>query len=90
MEFTWHEKKRLRNLKKHGLDFNQAHKVFSGPIFTFEDTRFEYDEQRFVTIGLLKNVVVIVHTETDKEVRIISMRGATKHEQKLYFKNIYG
>ena len=56
MDFTWHEEKRLRNLKKHGLDFNQAYKVFSGPIFTFEDTRFKYDEQRFVTIGLLKDV----------------------------------
>ena len=90
MGFTWHEEKRLRNLKKHGLDFDEAHKVFFGPIFTFEDNRFEYGEKRFVTIGLLKNVVVIVHTETDREVRIISMRGATKYEQKLYFKNIYG
>ena len=90
MKYTWHEGKRQSNLRKHGLDFSQAHKVFDGAMFTFEDTRYDYDEQRFVTIGLLNNVVVIVHTETVKIIRIISMRKADKHEQKLYFKNIYG
>ena len=90
MRFTWHEEKRQINLNKHGLDFVQAHKVFEGVTFTFEDNRFDYGEQRFVTIGLLNDVVLIVHTETAEEIRIISMRRATKNEQKLYFKNLYG
>ena len=90
MEFTWHEKKRQSNLRKHDLDFAQAHRVFDGAIFTFEDIRFEYDEQRFVTIGLLDDVVVIVHTETVEVIRIISMRKANKYERERYFKNIYG
>ena len=64
MKFNWHEKKRLSNLAKHGLNFADAYKVFAGPTFTFEDNRFNYDEQRFVTIGLFDDVVVIVHTET--------------------------
>lgn len=63
-EITWHEAKRQGNLSKHGLDFAQAHKVFAGATFTFEDNRFDYGEQRFVSIGLLDDVVVIVHTET--------------------------
>ena len=62
---------------------------FPGRFLPLKMPVFEYGEQRFVTIGLLEDVVVIVHTETDEEIRIISMRGATKHEQKLYFKNIY-
>ena len=90
MEFTWHEEKRQGNLSKHGLDFAQAYKVFAGATLTFEDNRFDYGEQRLVTLGLLDDVVVIVHTETAAEIRIISMRRASKHEQKLYFKNIYG
>jgi len=57
---------------------------------TFEDTRFAYGEQRFVTIGLLDDVVIIVHTETTEEIRIISMRRASRHEQKLYFNNLQG
>ena len=89
MTFTWNENKRQRNLGKHGLDFAHAYKVFEGATFTFEDTRFNYTEQRFITVGLLDNVVVIVHTETEEEIRIISMRKANKHEQQLYFQNQY-
>ena len=90
MKFTWDEEKRQHTLDERGLDFAQAHKVFDGATFTFEDTRFDYGEQRFVTLGLLNNVVVIVHTETVEEIRIISMRKANKHEQELYFRNLYG
>ena len=91
MKITWDENKRQRNIAKHdGLDFAQAHIVFAGATFTFEDTRMDYGEQRFVTIGLLDGVVVIVHTEGADEIRIISMRKATKNEQKLYFTNLYG
>lgn len=90
MKIVWHEEKRQVNLNKHGLDFAQANKVFAGATFTFEDNRFDYGEQRFVTIGLLDDIVVIVHTETAEEIRIISMRRASKHEQKLYFQNLYG
>ncbi len=52
MEFTWSETKRAANIKAHGLDFVDAHRVFLGPTFTFEDDRFSYGEQRFVTLGL--------------------------------------
>jgi uncharacterized DUF497 family protein len=80
MDINWHEIKRQSNLKKHGLDFSQAHKVFAGATFTFEDNRFDYGEQRFVTMGLLDDVVVIVHTESSTQIRIISMRRASKNE----------
>jgi uncharacterized DUF497 family protein len=38
MKFTWRESKRKTNLKKHGLDFADAEKVFAGPMAVFEDT----------------------------------------------------
>jgi len=66
MEFTWDPEKRLANLKKHGLDFSDAEKVFSGYTLTLQDHRFAYSEARFSTIGLLKDVVVVIaHTETE-------------------------
>ena len=89
MRFVWDETKRKNNIKKHELDFSGVQKVFSGPTFTFEDERFDYNEQRFITVGLLDiTVVVIAHTETEKEIRIISMRKATKNEQKIFFENL--
>jgi uncharacterized DUF497 family protein len=63
--------------------------VFSGPTHTFEDGRFSYPEARFITLGLLDDVVVVIaHTESTDELRIISMRKATRHEQAIYFENL--
>jgi uncharacterized DUF497 family protein len=89
MEHTWSETKRAANLKAHGLDFIDASLVFDGVTFTFEDDRYSYGEQRFVTLGLLAGVPVsIAHTESDHEIRIISFRKATKRETNIYFNEI--
>jgi len=89
MEFIWSALKRAADLKAHGLDFVDAARVFEGATYTFEDDRFSYGEQRFVTLGLLAGVPVsIVHTETDHEIRVISFRKATKREAKIYFSEI--
>jgi len=53
--------------------------VFDGYTKTCADNRFPYDEHRYITIGLLRTVVVLVaHTETDEEIRIIHARKACK------------
>lgn len=57
MKFTWDENKRLNNLQKHGLDFNDAEQVFNNPLILFEDNRHHYDEQRMIAIGLLSVTV---------------------------------
>jgi uncharacterized DUF497 family protein len=89
MHIAWDEAKRRANLRKHGLDFADAVSVFAGITWTIEDRRFEYGEQRFITIGMVRDtVVVMAHTETPSEIRIISMRKATRSEQILYFQNI--
>ena len=89
MEFTWSEAKRAANLRAHGLDFVDAPLVFEGVTFTFEDDRFSYSEQRFVTLGLLAGFPVsVVHTESENEIRIISFRKATKREAEIYFDQV--
>ncbi len=89
MKIAWNETKRRTNLRKHGLDFADAEAVFGGITFTMEDPRFDYGEQRFITLGMLRDVVVVIaHSETSSTVRIISMRKATKNEEILYFESI--
>ena len=89
MRFIWHEPKRLLTLEKRGLDFADAVLILDGPTLTFEDDRRDYGEQRWVSMGLLRGkVVVVVHTETKDEIRIISMREAEKDEQFLFFSNL--
>jgi hypothetical protein len=89
MQFEWDEDKRLANVRKHGIDFLDVASVFEGDTVTIEDDRFDYGEQRFITLGLLKGrVVVIVHTERGGVTRIISVRKATKYEEISYFEQI--
>lgn len=91
MAIIWDEAKRIVNLNKHDLDFADAEKVFGGYVITFEDTRYDYGEERWVVIGLLcVLVVVIICTENGRETRIISMRKATLNEQKTYFNEYPG
>ena len=81
--------KRSANLKTHGLDFADAKLIFEGTTYTFEDDRFSYREQRFVTLGLLAGIPVsVAHTETNHEIRIISFRKATKREAIIFFNGI--
>jgi uncharacterized DUF497 family protein len=90
MRYTNDPKKRAANLKKHGYDFEDAPQVIeSGRTVTFEDRRFHYDEQRFITLGVLRgNVVVIATAETDEEIRVISMRKAERNEEEIYYRNL--
>ena len=89
MRFSWDEKKRRSNLKDHGLDFVDAPRVFEGSTFTFEDDRFVYGEQRFVTLGFLADIAVsLVHTETPSRIHVISFRKATRHEEILLLQNL--
>ena len=84
-------KPRQSNIQKHGIDFMGIEKVFAGDTVTILDDRRDYGETRFVTLGLLKDgIVVIAHTESDEVIRIISVREATKNEETSYFKAIAG
>ena len=90
MQVSWDPGKRQQNLIKHGLDFADAQTVFEGAVFTFEDQRWSYGEQRFAALGMLQEfVVAIAFTEVqDDSIRIISMRKATRHEQQIFFKQL--
>ena len=83
--YEWDEGKSLENLVKHGLSFHDAQTVFTGSCVTLEDTRRDYGEPRFVTVGRLEGrVVVIAHTPRGERTRVISMRKANSREAKIY------
>jgi uncharacterized DUF497 family protein len=80
--FEWDEAKHRINLRRHGLDFRGAGRVFAGLTFTYEDDRFAYAEQRLVTLVFLGGVVVSIdHTESPALIRIISFSKATGREE---------
>lgn len=79
--------KRELNLRKHGIDLADCDAVFDAPMLTREDNRFEYGEQRLISLVRLHGkTVVLVWTDDGDEIRFISCREATSHEQKAYYK----
>ena len=89
MNFEWNKTKGKSDNEKHGIDFTDAPIIFSGYTLTVEDDRSDYGEERHTTFGILDGrEVAVVHTETENLVRIISIRKATKNEEKEYFSQI--
>lgn len=88
MKFEWDENKHQNNLRKHGIDFQEAYEIFNNPILRRIDSRFDYGEARWTALGMThKRVVLVVYTELDEEtIKIISIRKATKNERKTYEK----
>ena len=87
MQFEWDEAKRQENFRKHGLDFKDAPELFLNPRLVKLDTRFDYGEDRWVAIGIIKDrIVVMVYAEddTNEVIRIISLRKALNYERERF------
>ena len=79
--------KREDTLKQRGLDMARCDEVFDGQNLTVEDTRRDYGEERFITIGFLDDrMVVLVWTQRPEARRIISLRKANAREKAIYSK----
>jgi uncharacterized DUF497 family protein len=87
LTFEWDEEKARENLKKHKASFEEAKTVYSDPfLWTFPDPEHSDIEQRYVNIGYSSRgrVLVVIHTEREGNIRIISCRKATANERRAY------
>jgi len=91
MKFEWDDRKNDANIRKHKIDFQDVVDMFNHPMLTCLDTRWDYGEDRWIGVGLLKNIVAVtvyLEWEDEETLRIISARKATHHESKEYHKRI--
>jgi uncharacterized DUF497 family protein len=89
MKITFDPIKRNATLENRGLDFADAGDVFAEIVFEQEDGRFDYGESRYITVGFLRDrMVVIVWTPRGDARHIISMRKANDREQARYEKRL--
>ena len=89
MPVQWDEEKSRANLDKHGLSFDDAWQVLAGDTITIPDERYDYGEDRLITLGRLAGrLVVVVHVARGEHTRIISMRKANAREQAIYQKRL--
>ena len=59
MEIGFDPDKRERNLAKHGLDLAEAGALLSSPCVERLDDRFDYGEERWISVGMLRGEVVL-------------------------------
>ena len=84
LQFEWNDQKARLNLKKHGIDFEEATTVFQDPLaYIFDDEWHSVGERREIIIGHDKQnrLLLVCFTERNQTIRIISARLTTKKER---------
>ncbi len=85
MAFEWDSAKNRTNIGKHGVSFENAKRIFDGPVVIRSDDRKDYGENRCISIGKAANAyLVVVHTDRDGRIRWISARPASRKEREMY------
>lgn len=89
MRFEWDSSKAAENLRKHGVNFEEASTVFfDDHTKVAADPEHSHEEDRFLAVGLSakQRLLIVVHCyrEPDEVIRIISARKLTKSERKQF------
>jgi len=90
VEFEWDSKKAERNLKVHGVNFEEAATLFYDPKgLDLPDEKHSASEVRYIRLGksIFKRTLMAVYTQRGKArklVRLISARRANRKERKIY------
>ena len=89
-EFEWDPAKAASNLRKHGIDFELAARIFYDPLMRsiLDEDHGEFEEP-WITVGCVPDgrLLVVCHTFMETgggktSVRIISARQATPNERR--------
>ena len=85
--FEWDKKKETINIAKHKVTFEEASTVFRDELsLTIHNPLHSIEEDRLIIIGesVKHRLLVVVHTERNDKIRIISARQTTKNERRYY------
>ncbi len=86
IEVEWDENKNISNIKKHGISFETAVLVFAdADRIEYYDELHSTEEDRYVVLGCVHEVLFVVYTMRDSISRLISARMATPAERKIYY-----
>jgi uncharacterized DUF497 family protein len=89
VRFTWDQNKNVANVRRHGIAFEDAKRVFDGPTVEREDDRFDYGETRMYAIGLVNGIeLTVIYTDLDDDERhLISAWRAEPHERRYFWRH---
>ena len=92
LTFEWDEEKAKENLKRHKVSFEEAKTIFNDPfLLTFPDPDHSEGEERYLNIGqsATGKILIVIHTERQSCIRLISCRKTTKKERTSYEQGQY-
>ena len=86
MLFEWDDEKNRINKRKHGISFETAEKVFADVNrIEWLDEAHSDTEERYITLGMVDEILFVVYTEREDRTRLISARRADKSERRKYY-----
>ena len=90
-DYEWHEAKNEKNIRDHGIDFNDARLIFDDPFVLVQPNSITEGEVRLEAIGMLRGLLIllviytVINEDTPNEtIRLISARRATRWERRDY------
>lgn len=91
--FEWDDEKNRKNIRKHGISFEEAGTVFAdGHARLIQDPDHSAEEDRFVLLGMSQKLRVLVvchcYRKSEELIRIISARKANRKEEKFYMEGL--
>jgi len=87
LQFDWDPKKARRNVDRHGVSYDEASTAFRDTMsITIPDPAHSETEDRLVLLGYSyrNRLIVVVHTDRNDRIRVISARPATRRERIRY------
>lgn len=83
--YEWDEQKRQDVYSKHGVDMLYAALIFENEVLTKRDTRKDYSEERFISLGMVDGEpYIVVHTERNGKTRLITAWKGGRNDKKRY------
>jgi uncharacterized protein len=90
VRFSWRLEKNRANVRRHGIAFQDAARIFECPTLERIDDRFDYGETRIYAIGLVNGVeITVIYTDRETGDRhLISAWKSEPHERRAYWQKL--
>jgi uncharacterized protein len=91
MRFSWDRGENEANIRRHGIAFRDAERIFEGPTVEQEDRRYDYGETRAYAIGLVNGIeITVIYTDrgNDELLHLISAWRAEPHERRYFWRHV--
>lgn len=85
MQFEYDNVTRRQVYIKHGVDMLYAALIFENEVLTKRDTRKDYSEKRFISLGMVDGEpYIVVHTERNGKIRLITAWKGGRNDKERY------